>query len=766
MVESPTAFVIARDAAAAAWARGALLEAGFIACERDREMVRRPDGAIVKVVARRDNALSPPANTLIVALDDPSNAKCATEILRDSGLHVTAGDVQRLAAAIEVVSALQSSRAERNRLECALAYRVQFEALLTELSSRLVHSMSSEIDDVIGEAVTMIGVFTNVDRCYLFQFAEEGSTATFSHEWCAAGIDSQRDLFAEVDLAAFPWTYDMYRRLKYVYIPRIADLPESAGMERRVFQSTGLQSVLAVPVAVNRRLLGILGLATERTERTWIGEDIRMLEALAQIIANALQRKRNDVALLRVEGRFREFADLLPIAIGIHGESRFVFANRAAETISGVTRDEILRRDVFSFLHPSDEGTIREHLDNLARHGAEKSQEVRFFNKYGEERWAELQTRMMEFEGHPSYLLAAVDTTARKRTERALRRSEERLRSLLENMPVMMIAFDPRGMMIVWNRECERVTGYRSDEIVGNPRAVEMLYPDEAYRQRLNEDLKQRGRDFRDWELQLTGKDGTTRTISWASISGEFPVPGWAYWAVGMDVTERKRLEKQVLEISAREQIRIGQDLHDRLGQLLTGLGFKAQSLADRLAERHAAEADAAESLVRLVSESISLTRSLSRGLQPVEVGSGGLMEALEDLASQSEKLFGIRTQFSCEEPVLVHDNSMATHLFRIAQEAVNNAAKHGSPTRVEVRLASDEHTLTLFVEDDGTGMDPSAASKRGLGLNIMAYRASVIDGKLEVRPRPGGGTVVSCIVQLEGKRAAHAPHLPDGGSL
>src|SRR5690606_4923761 len=111
--------------------------------------------------------------------------------------------------------------------------------------------------------------------------------------------------------------------------------------------------------------------------------------------------------------------------------------------------------------------------------------------------------RMMEFEGHPSYLLAAVDTTARKRTERALRRSEERLRSLLENMPVMMIAFDPRGMMIVWNRECERVTGYRSDEIVGNPRAVEMLYPDEAYRQRLNEDLKQRGRDFRDWELQL-----------------------------------------------------------------------------------------------------------------------------------------------------------------------------------------------------------------------------------------------------------------------
>ncbi len=138
--------------------------------------------------------------------------------------------------------------------------------------------------------------------------------------------------------------------------------------------------------------------------------------------------------------------------------------------------------------------------------------------------------------------------TERKRTEDALRESEERLRLVVENMPVMLDAFDADGNLIAWNHECERVTGYSADEIIGNPQAVELLYPDADYLQRTMAEWAERGNAFRDWELELTSKDGNTRTVSWTNISGQFPIPGWASWSIGVDVTERKRAERALRE--------------------------------------------------------------------------------------------------------------------------------------------------------------------------------------------------------------------------
>ncbi|HEY9726500.1 MAG TPA: PAS domain S-box protein, partial [Chroococcales cyanobacterium] len=142
----------------------------------------------------------------------------------------------------------------------------------------------------------------------------------------------------------------------------------------------------------------------------------------------------------------------------------------------------------------------------------------------------------------------------RKRSEEALRESEVRLHRVLQNMPVMLDAFDSDGNIIVWNRECERVTGYSADEIVGNPRARELLYPDSDYRQRMMAAWAERGHHYRDWEWKLTCKDGTVKTIAWSNVSQQFPIPGWAAWSVGMDVTERKgdqealRQQKEVLQ--------------------------------------------------------------------------------------------------------------------------------------------------------------------------------------------------------------------------
>ena len=147
--------------------------------------------------------------------------------------------------------------------------------------------------------------------------------------------------------------------------------------------------------------------------------------------------------------------------------------------------------------------------------------------------------------------------------------------------------------------------------------------------------------------------------------------------ATGIDITERKRLEQAILEISAREQRRIGQDLHDGLGQHLTGIAFMSKVQEQKLAEKGLPDAVDAAKIVRLVNEAINKTRELSRGLLPVVSESRGLMSALQQWAGEVQDLFGISCTFLCIEPVLIHDDAVATHLYHIAQEAVNNAIKH-----------------------------------------------------------------------------------------
>ncbi|MCC6797831.1 MAG: PAS domain S-box protein, partial [Candidatus Hydrogenedentes bacterium] len=305
--------------------------------------------------------------------------------------------------------------------------------------------------------------------------------------------------------------------------------------------------------------------------------------------------------------------------------------------------------------------------------------------------------------------------------------------------------FDERGNIIVWNREAERVTGYASRELVGNPHALGILYPDPVYRARVVNEWTERGGDYRDQEWNIACKDGSVRTVSWFNISAKFPIPGWASWDIGVDITDRRKLERQVLEISAREQMRIGQDLHDRLGQHLTGVAFKSQVLAEDLQAKKVAEATTASTIVEMVSDAINQTRGLARGLYPVHLEADGLMTALQELAAQTQSLFSIRCRFVCEEPILIHDVSVATHLYRIAQEALNNAVRHGKPKSIEIRLQENGDAVELRIRDDGIGIDPEANGKQGLGLSIMQYRARMIDGTLQIARAEGGGTIVNC---------------------
>ena len=195
------------------------------------------------------------------------------------------------------------------------------------------------------------------------------------------------------------------------------------------------------------------------------------------------------------------------------------------------------------------------------------------------------------------------------------------------------------------------------------------------------------------------------------------------------DISERKRLEKTVLDISEREQRRIGQDLHDGLGQHLTGIAFMTKVQEQKLAERQVPEAADAAKIVQLVNEAILKTKELARGLLPVVSDARGLMSALQLYASEIQDLFGIACRFQCEEPVLIHDAPMATHLYHIAQEAVNNAIKHGHAEDIHDPTLRGRAQGTLIISDDGIGIERPLAPHAGMGLHIMNYRAGMMGG-------------------------------------
>jgi two-component system CheB/CheR fusion protein len=216
--------------------------------------------------------------------------------------------------------------------------------------------------------------------------------------------------------------------------------------------------------------------------------------------------------------------------------------------------------------------------------------------------------------------------------------------------------------------------------------------------------------------------------------------------ATGIDITERKHLEKTILEISAREQRRIGQDLHDGLGQHLTGIAFMSKVQEQRLMEKGMPEAGDAAKIVNLVNEAINKTRELARGLLPVVSDAHGLMSALRQWAGEVEDLFAVSCRFQCFTPVLIHDDTVATHLYYVAREAVNNAITHGHARQIVIRLAADQRQGTLTIQDDGSGISSTVPGSKGMGLHLMNYRARMVGGSLEVQRAPTGGTIVTCL--------------------
>lgn len=460
-----------------------------------------------------------------------------------------------------------------------------------------------------------------------------------------------------------------------------------------------------------------------------------------------------DLPLPNPEAKYRTLVEQLPAVVFMAYLDRRIgeaYVSPRIEETMGFSQAEWLEDPVrwYRHIHPDDQERWSTEAAEMFLTGRPLRSAYRVIARNGRVIWFQCEAKMVRGENGQPWFIHGVgfDITDFKVAETALQEERNLLSVLLDTVGALVVVLNPEGEIVRFNRACEQLSGYGFDEVRGRHFWDMFPAPEEAERCRTLLQALRPGERHEGYEGDWIARDGTRRRIAWSNTA--LPAAGQAgshIITTGIDITERKRMERALLEISAREQRQIGQDLHDGLGQHLTGIAFMSKVLAQQLGGGGTAQAEQARKIVQLVNEAINKTRELARGLLPVFSEADGLMSALKQWSAEVEDLFHISCGFTCAEPILISDVGMATHLYHIAQEAVNNAIKHGVARRITLSLGRENGGGILTVEDDGVGISDSPARHTGLGLRIMSYRANMVGGTLEVRHGEPRGTVVSC---------------------
>jgi PAS domain S-box-containing protein len=455
-----------------------------------------------------------------------------------------------------------------------------------------------------------------------------------------------------------------------------------------------------------------------------------------------------------LEAKYRALLEQIPAVVFMAYLDRGIseaYVSPQIEAALGYSREEWLEDPVrwYQHIHPDDKQRWSVEAAEMFLSGKPLRSAYRVIARDGRVIWFHCDAKMMRWEDGRPWCIhgVAFDISDIKRIEEELQKERNFVSAILDTVGALVVVLDSQGRILRFNPACELTTGYSMEEVQGKCIWDLFLIPEETDRFRSLFEVLRTDLLPQNYQTCWVTRHGDQRLIAWSStlLPGSGETVDYVI-ATGIDITERKHLEKAILDISAREQRRIGQDLHDGLGQHLTGIAFMAKVHEAKLAEQERSETEDAAKIVKLVNEAIHKTRELARGLLPVVSDSQGLMSALQLWAAEVEDLFGVSCRFQCETPVLIHDDTMATHLYHIAQEAVNNAIKHGDPRTILIQLTAEQGRGTLLIKDDGKGLAENRANTEGMGLHIMNYRAGVIGGALEVRRDSPRGTAVTCI--------------------
>jgi PAS domain S-box-containing protein len=427
------------------------------------------------------------------------------------------------------------------------------------------------------------------------------------------------------------------------------------------------------------------------------------------------------------------------------GEAQVVWASPGWEKFFGGTFEDLNRVGWRHAFLPADHAGALQRRQKLRR-GERTETEMALKTMNGATRWVHLANQpVLSADGNVTRFIGVVhDITDRKTSEEVLRSQA----LAIEVMHEGVVLSDSGGIIRMTNPAFDRMFRILSGSFIG--KHLDRLPCDPPLDRRIAESADQAGaRSGSPLVSELTvrgAREGENTLFVEAAITS-LVLRGERFWLTMLqDATARRQLEREVLEASNREQQRIGNDLHDGLGQELTGIALLLRGLENRAEREAPALSGAIEEVALLVNDAIFTTRALARGLSPVTFDRGGLSLALEELSRRLSAMFHIDVRCEADDTL---DGSLesvnALHLYRIAQEAVTNAAQHGAAHQVKIALRCDGERGLLRVEDNGTGFNPAVHHSKGLGLRIMHYRAQMMAGSLRIESARTRGCVISC---------------------
>jgi len=459
--------------------------------------------------------------------------------------------------------------------------------------------------------------------------------------------------------------------------------------------------------------------------------------------------KRTQEMLYDSEDKYRQLvenADCIILRMGEDG--KITFFNEFAQKLFGYTEQQILGKKVTETILPEKDSSGRDSEKLIRDIKRQPELYTTYENenicKDGRRVWIAWANRAIHDEQRniTEILCVGHDITERKHMENKL----QLLAAAVHNSNDAITVQDLEGNIILWNLGAERIYGYSKAEAM--KMNIGRIIPDHKHDEMMSlVERLQKGENIEFFETQRFAKNNRLLNISLTAtlLKNEKGKP-FAITTTERDITERRFLEKEILDITEKERELIGQEMHDGMGQVLTGIAVKCKGLALNLKRKSFDESKEAMVISKLANQAIAQTRDLARMLYPIDIETGGLISALKMLASNTEKSMGVTCRFRCGKSVSVKNLVEAKQIYRIVQEAITNAVRHGKAKNINIKLRLTNRGTILSIENDGMDFPKVSPRGKGLGLKIMKYRTDLIGGSLDIRKGDKGGTIVTCV--------------------
>ena len=430
-------------------------------------------------------------------------------------------------------------------------------------------------------------------------------------------------------------------------------------------------------------------------------------------------------------------------------DGRINFSNSAVQKIFGFSHNQLRGRFIRSLYGDEDITPFRYVVISCLR-GKSVTGKWHGLKNDGTKVWLDVRAKMFRDEDNKARcVISFIEIEELIETENQLKRNEALSHTIFNASSDAIITFDESGKIFNSNRRAEELFGFKKEEIEGQSFLMLLSSPFRDQIENLlnkskmpdvvsiigkSKDYQGKSADGRVFPIELTVNE-----VEWEGTR--------FFTGLIRDLTARRNLERRIMESGQEERRKIGRDLHDGLGQMLTGTRMLAENLAKRLKMNGVDGSEDIEEIAMVIREADEFARKLAKGLVQVDIEKKGLSVALHELCTQTEKLTGVKCDYTDFEDARVHDHNLALHLYRIAQEAINNAVKHGKPDTIRVRLSNNGHHTALSIMDDGTGFSDEQKPMDGSGIEIMKHRALVMGGVLEISIIPEELTQVRCII-------------------